>query len=200
MWVRKTCNSWILALCWWSEGKLFFVIYNNRHYHNPKVRRLSFLKNWQRIKFHKDLEFWSLPYIFIVCYVVTWATFIFYPNWQCTVNPLPILSVLTLFRFTIQFVQVFNYYSSVPSDCIETSIPVEVITYKDWGPLQSPAPPQDWRSQISFMYDRIRECAACSRGMMAVCLIIILTYTQMALLFYEAFSAPKLNSLYRHMS
>jgi len=57
------------------------------------------------------------------------------------VNLLAVRSVLTLLRSTIHFVQVFNYYSSVPSDCIETSIPAEVITYKDWGPLQSPAPP-----------------------------------------------------------
>jgi hypothetical protein len=135
----------------------------------------------------------------MVCYVVIWATFIFYPDWQHTVNLLAV-SILTLLCSTTHFVQVFNYYTSVPSDCIETSIPAEVITYKDWGPLQSPAPLQDWRSQISFMYDdRIRECAVCSRGMMAVCLITILTYTQIALLFYEAFTATKFYSLYWHM-
>jgi len=46
------------------------------------------------------------------------------------------------------------------------------------------------------MYDdRIRESAVCSRGMMAVYLITILNYTQIALLFYEAFTATKLYSL-----
>lgn len=135
----------------------------------------------------------------MVYYIVTLATSIFYPDWRCTVNLTAVRYVLTLLRFTIHRVQVFNYYSSVASDCIETSIPAEVITYEDWGPLQSPAPPQDCRSQISFMYDRIRECAVCSRDMMAVCLITILTYTQIALLFYEVLSGSKLYSLYWHI-